>query len=143
MRNITIRRCLCLVLTTGLCLCTLSTTGAADWAVSPEIPPAAPSAVFPELLTPEDEVISAAEAAARWKRADTLLSQKGLTPGQRESLSGRMGADALLLERLEQGTLSQTDLVYLALPNSRTDWTATPPGQPATPRTRRKPQSSR
>ena len=121
MRNITIRRCLCLVLTTGLCLCTLSTTGAADWAVSPEIPPAAPSAVFPEPLTPEDEVISAAEAAARWKRADTLLSQKGLTPGQRESLSGRMGADALLLERLEQGTLSQTDLVYLALPNSRTD----------------------
>ena len=140
MRNFTLRHFLCLTLTAGLCFGTLSTTGAADWADAPDRPPEAPAAVSreAETSTPEEEARAAAETAVRQKRAATLLARKTLTPDQRKALAVRMGTDAPLLERLEQDALSQADLAFLALPNSRSDrldryaaWAASHPEDPA------------
>lgn len=122
MHKLTVRRCFQLLLTAGFCLTTLNSAGAVLWTEGPVRPPVAPVVEIQEqpVQTPE-EAEAAAELAARQRRAAALLARKDLTGEQREALAVRMGKDAVLFQKLEQGALSRSELIWLALSNARSD----------------------
>lgn len=121
-----LRRASHLLLVAGLCLGTLVSIGAVG---KPETAPLLKVAEAAANKTTADkaeaskpgEPVLSAEEAARQKRASELIRWMGLTREQRQALSVRMGADSYLLRLLEQGELTRADLVYLALPNGRSD----------------------
>ena len=122
MHKSNLRRGFQLLLAVGLCLGTLATTGAAD---GPVRPAAAPVVEAPEqpAVQAGDQAAPAEEAerAARQSWAAALLVGKGLTAEQREALSERIGKDEVLFQRLEEGGLSRSDLLWLVLPNAHSD----------------------
>ena len=73
----------------------------------------APQSPEPAPAQPEGETAAA--------RLSILLAGYDLDQGQAGALRVRLGADSALLKQLEQGELTEADLVYLALPNGRTD----------------------
>ena len=115
-------RSLRLLLVVALCLGALATAGAVGRNEVPVRPEAMPVADVPSEETspaPTQEEIRAAEeeakaASARQRRASGLLARRGgLTGQQREVLCTRMGADEVLLQRLERGELTRTELTWL------------------------------
>ncbi len=127
-------RSLRLLLAVGLCLGALATAGAvggSEVPVRPEAMPVVdvpPKETSPELApAPTQEELRTAEeeakaASARQRRASGLLARRGgLTGQQREVLCARMGADEVLLQRLERGELTGTELTWLSIPNARAD----------------------
>ena len=112
----TIRRAFRLLLSAGLCFVTLVSIGAVDGAEKP-----APAAVEASAEKQSEQPPLNTEAADRRKRAAELLREVGLDKQQREALTVRMGEDTSLLRLLEQEELTRADLVYLALPNGRSD----------------------
>lgn len=116
MHKDTTRRVSRMLLAAGLCLGTLVSIGAVGEAEDP-VPTTAPEVLADEPAQPAP----LPEVVARQKQAAELLRQTGLNWGQRQALTLRMGEDASLLQLLEQEELTQADLVYLALPNGRSD----------------------
>lgn len=115
MHRTIIRRVSRLFLAAGLCVGMLTSIGAAGGAENAIRPAAAPVVVVDEPAAPVPET------AARQIRAAELLRRIDLTQEQRQALVSRMGEDASLLQLLESGELTRADLVYLALPNGRSD----------------------
>lgn len=127
MHNHIIRRVSRPLLSAGLCLGTLVSIGAVGEAEDPILPAASPE-ILAEVMAakPAEPVLTAApaltaEAAARQKRAAELTRWMGLKQEQRQALCARLGEDVYLFQLLEQGELTRADLVYLALPNGRSD----------------------
>ena len=109
------RRLAGFLLAGGLCLVSLTVAGAAG----PEAIPAPPpeelmQELWNPLAVPEEEP----EAGEKVIPA-LLLAWEGLTEEQRLALAARMEREPALLERLEQGGLSDAQLALLALPNAR------------------------
>lgn len=122
-----LRRGFQLLLAAGICLGTLASTGAADGPKAKADDTPAWLASAPAVEVPEGQPVQTTEqaaleeAAARQSRAAVLLAGRDLTPEQKTALSQRMGKDAALLQKLEQGGLSRSDLLWLALPNAHAD----------------------
>ena len=128
-----IRRAVCLLLAAGLCMGTLISTDAAG-------EPGKLTITAPEDSTdkPQTAASTLTPVAAPQNRIAELLYEMDLNEQQQEAVSARLGADASLLQLLEQEELTRADLVYLALPNGRTDrldrynaWSADHPGDAA------------
>lgn len=111
-----IRRISRLLLLAGLCMGTLISIGAVGGAETPIRP------VVPVISAhkPADPALTA-EATTQQRRAAELLRQMDLNWSQRQALTVRMGGDSSLLQLLEREELTRADLVYLALPNGRSD----------------------
>ena len=111
-----IRRASRLLLTAGLCMGTLISIGAVGEAETQSLP-----AAEPEAAVRPAEPVPTAEELARQMRIVELLREMDLNWAQLQALIVRMGEDASLLQLLEQEELTRADLVYLSLPNGRSD----------------------
>lgn len=109
-----VRRVSRLLLAAGLCMGTLISTGAVS-------EPGKLAIAAPGGLTDQPAAVALTPEAARQKRIGELLHEMDLNEPQQQALSARLGADASLLQLLEQEELTRADLVYLALPNGRYD----------------------
>ena len=134
-----------LILAAGLCLLSLAPAGAAgteDPSVRPQECPLSPASqevrpadcpdweralgVLPEGMLPgeEEEPPSPApveEEPSLARHIAGLLADQGLSPDQTAALCLRLEADPALLALLEGNELTGPDLIYLALPNGRSD----------------------
>ena len=100
----------------GLCLAPLTAARAAGPEAIPAPPPEKLALeLWNPLAFPEEEPEAEEKAIPA-----LLLAREGLTEEQRLALAARMEREPALLERLEQGELSDVQLVLLALPNART-----------------------
>lgn len=117
-----IRRASRLLLTVGLCMGMLTSIGAVDEAERP-ILPASPETAADKPAEPalSAEPASTAEKTAQQRRIAELLREMDLNWEQLRALIARVGEDASLFRLLEQGELTRADLIYLALPNGRSD----------------------
>lgn len=118
MHNIAIRRLTCLLLAGGVCLVSLTAAGAVDTQKA-SVQSAEELAL--ELWNPLEPPREDDPTAIEEKPVHALLVREGLTEAQRAALAARMEREPALLEQLEQGVLSDAELVLLALPNARTD----------------------
>lgn len=120
MLKFTTGRGLRLLLAAGICLGTLASVGA----VSRTDGTASPMEAVVQQAEQKSPIQTEAElkaAEARQKRAPALLASRGLNREQKDALTARMGEDAFLFQLLEQGSLTRADLLWLTLPNSRSD----------------------
>lgn len=92
--------------------------------VCPEVqPPPQPEEEAPAAEPAETAaavLVSATEQQLK-ERAVRQLRDRGLTKEQNEALSARLISETTLLVLLEEGELTTADLIYLALPNGRSD----------------------
>lgn len=120
MHKIDTRRLLRLLLAGGLCLAALTAAGAVNQEKTPAQTPEEPGLEFRKLLAPPEEEPGGVSDVEK-EQMSVLLARRELTEGQRSALAARMEREPALLERLEQGALSDAELALLALPNARTD----------------------
>lgn len=111
-----------LLLAGGLCLASLTAAGAAG----PEAIPAPPPEelvleLWNPMAFPQEEAEALPDTEEKVPQLSALLAWEGLSEEQQWALAVRMEREPGLLERLEQGGLSDAQLVLLALPNARTD----------------------
>lgn len=85
-----------------------------------EPPEKKPAVVTPEEKPAPPSLTSATEKQLQDRAAQQLKGLR-LTKAQKEALSTRLVAQTALLVLLEQGELTTADLIYLALPNGRSD----------------------
>lgn len=110
-----------LLLAGGLCLASLTAVGAAG----PEAIPAPPPEelvreLWNPMALPQEEAEALPDVEEKVPQLSALLAWEGLTEEQQRALAARMEREPGLLERLEQGGLSDAQLALLALPNART-----------------------